>query len=101
MTRHDARARAPEAGLGDDLLRGADAIAEFLFGDRRERRKVYYLTGEARVQLPHFRLGTIICARKSTLVRWIEASEARHSGPAMHDPDANESTTSTTTSRSS
>jgi hypothetical protein len=63
-------------GLGDDLLRGAEAIAEFLFGDRRERRKVYYLTSEGRVQLPHFRLGTIICARKSTLVRWIEAAEA-------------------------
>ena len=69
-----------EPRLGDDLLRGADAIAEFLFGDRRERRKVYYLTGETRVQLPHFRLGSTICARKSTLVRWIEASEARHSG---------------------
>jgi hypothetical protein len=66
-------------GLGDDLLRGAEAIAEFLFGDRRERRKVYYLMGEARVQLPHFRLGTIICARKSTLVRWIEAAEGRGS----------------------
>lgn len=67
-------------GLGDDLLRGADAIAEFLFCDRRQRRKVYYLTGEGRVQLPHFRLGTTICARKSTLLRWIEAAEARGSG---------------------
>ena len=63
-------------GLGDDLLRGAEAIAEFLFGDPRERRKVYYLTSEGRAQLPHFRLGTIICARKSTLLRWIEAPEA-------------------------
>ena len=67
---------AAAPGLGDDLLRGAEAIAEFLFGDRRERRKVYYLTSEGRAQLPHFRLGTIICARKSTLVRWIEAAEA-------------------------
>jgi len=65
-----------EPGLGDDLLRGADAIAEFLFGDRRHRRKVYYLTGEARVRLPHFRLGAIICARRSTLLRWIETREA-------------------------
>jgi hypothetical protein len=73
--------RAPRAtaepGLGGDLLRGADAIAEFLFGDRRERRKIYYLPGEARAQLPHFRLGTIICARKSTLLRWIETHETR------------------------
>jgi hypothetical protein len=65
-----------ELGLGSDLLCGADAIAEFLFGDPRQRRKVYYLTSEGRAQLPHFRLGTIICARKSTLVRWIEAAEA-------------------------
>jgi hypothetical protein len=69
-----------EPPLGDDLLRGAEAIAEFLFGDRRERRKVYYLASERRGQLPHFRLGAIICARKSTLVRWIEAAEARASG---------------------
>jgi hypothetical protein len=67
---------AAAPGLGEDLLRGAEAIAEFLFGDPRERRKVYYLTSEGRAQLPHFRLGTIICARKSTLVRWIEAAEA-------------------------
>jgi hypothetical protein len=65
-----------EAGLGSDLLCGADAIAKFLFGDSRLRRKVYYLTSKGRAQLPHFRLGTIICARKSTLVRWIEAAEA-------------------------
>jgi hypothetical protein len=66
-----------ERTLGDDLLRGADAIAEFLFGDRRERRKIYYLTSEGRGQLPHFRLGAIICARKSTLVRWVETREAQ------------------------
>ena len=66
-----------EPGLGSDLLCGADAIAEFLFGDSRQRRKVYYLTTEGRAQLPHFRLGTIICARKSTLLRWIEKHEAR------------------------
>jgi hypothetical protein len=31
---------AAAPGLGEDLLRGAEAIAEFLFGDPRERRKV-------------------------------------------------------------
>ena len=45
-----------EPGLGGDLLRGADAIAEFLFGDRRQRRRVYYLTGEATGRLPTFDL---------------------------------------------
>jgi len=29
--------------LADDLLRGADEIAEFIFGKRGGRRKIYYL----------------------------------------------------------
>ena len=70
-----AAIKSAPLSLGDDLLRGAGAIAEFLFGDRRQRRKVYYLTGEATVRMPHFRLGAIICARKSTLLRWIEDRE--------------------------
>jgi hypothetical protein len=80
----EGRAQKPAAsdplppGLGDDLLRGAEAIAAFLFGDPKLRRKVYYLTGDARVRMPHFKLGAVICARKSTLLRWIEAQEARH-----------------------
>ena len=77
ITAAAAARQAPPPSLGDDLLRGADAIAEFLFGDRTQRRKVYYLTGEATVRMPHFRLGAIICARKSTLLRWIESHEAR------------------------
>jgi hypothetical protein len=78
-----ARIKGPPPNLGDDLLRGAGAIAEFLFGDRSQRRKVYYLTGEAAVRMPYFRLGAIICARKSTLLRWIESHEAR--GPSTSD----------------
>jgi hypothetical protein len=70
-----ATIKGPPSNLGDDLLRGAGAIAEFLFGDRSQRRKVYYLTGEATVRMPYFRLGAIICARKSTLLRWIEERE--------------------------
>jgi hypothetical protein len=61
--------------LGTDLLRGADEIAEFVFGDRKHRRKVYYLTGDAKIQMPHFKLGSVICARKSTLLQWIENQE--------------------------
>ena len=63
--------------IGDDLLRGADQIAEFVFGDVKHRRKVYYLTGDAKKGLPYFKIGSLICARKSTLLRWIEAQEAR------------------------
>lgn len=55
-----------------DLLYGAAQIAEFLFGDPKQRRKVYYLIESCR--LPVFRLGSI-CARRSTLIAWIAAQE--------------------------
>ena len=61
--------------LAEDLLRGADQIAEFIFGDARERRKVYHLSERSR--LPVFRLGSVLCARKSTLMEWIAKQEAR------------------------
>lgn len=65
--------------LADDLLEGAEAIARFMYGDERKRRRVYHLADDARGtrRLPCFRLGSTLCARKSTLVRWIEANEAR------------------------
>ncbi|MBC7285486.1 MAG: hypothetical protein H5U12_29405 [Hoeflea sp.] len=66
---------ATEATLGDDLLHGADAIARFMFGDAKHRRKVYYLTGEATKGLPHFKMGSVICARKSTILNWIAEQE--------------------------
>ena len=61
--------------LADDLLRGADAIAIFVFGDSKARRKVYYYAGEAKVRMPTFRMGNVICARKSKLLDWIEQQE--------------------------
>ena len=61
--------------LADDLLRGAEAIAEFLFGERKSRRKVYYLAQYTR--LPVFRLGSQLCARRSVLLNWIAAQESR------------------------
>jgi hypothetical protein len=61
--------------LGDDILQGADAIARFVFGDSKHRRKVYYLTGDAKKGIPYFKIGSLICARKSTLLRWIEQQE--------------------------
>ena len=62
--------------LAEDLLRGADAIAVFVFGDAKERRKVYYYASEAKVRMPTFRMGNVICARKSRLIGWIEQQEA-------------------------
>jgi hypothetical protein len=61
--------------LADDLLEGADAIAEFLFGSPEFRRKVYYLSECSR--LPIFRLGSVLCARKSVLLKFITGQEDR------------------------
>jgi hypothetical protein len=61
--------------LADDMLRGADEIAEFIFGERGSRRKVYYLAECSR--LPVFRLGSVLCAHKSVLLQWISGQESR------------------------
>jgi hypothetical protein len=66
--------RDPE--FAQDLLRGADEIAQFLYGDREQRRKVYHLVATS--NLPVFKLGSMICARKSVLLRWIKDQEDRH-----------------------
>ncbi len=69
---NSTKASPPLAG---DILHGADAVAEFLYGDRKSRRKVYHLAWNA--NLPVFRLGINICARKSVLLEWIERQERR------------------------
>jgi hypothetical protein len=58
--------------LADDLLEGASEIAAFL---GKSPRQVYHLTQTRR--LPVFRLGSILCARKSRIVAWIEDQEAQ------------------------
>jgi hypothetical protein len=65
--------------LAEDLLRGADEISDFIFGKRGGRRKVYYLAECAR--LPVFRLGSMLCARKSVLIGWIAGQETRGMTP--------------------
>jgi hypothetical protein len=64
----------PPPDLSGDLLFGAAAIAEFLFGTEGERRKVYSLIDSG--SIPVFRWGTTICARKSTILQSIAAREA-------------------------
>ena len=71
MPRRALREGAP--ALADDLLYGAAAIAEFVFGDEEERRKVYSLA-EAK-QLPVFYMGKIICSRRSSILNDIAARE--------------------------
>jgi hypothetical protein len=61
--------------LADDILRGADQIAEFIFGERGSRRKVYYRAECSR--LPVFRLGSVLYARESVLLKWISGQESR------------------------
>jgi hypothetical protein len=61
------------SALAKDLLMGAAAIAAFMFGDEGERRRVYWLAESGRI--PVFRLGAILCARKSSLLRSFEALE--------------------------
>jgi hypothetical protein len=65
-----------EQDFSEDLLRGADAVAQFLYGDGKMRRKVYHLA--ATTNFPHFKLGAMICARRSVVLRWIEHQEGLH-----------------------
>ena len=65
-----------DSEFADDLLHGAEVIAQFLFGDRKLRRKVYHLVATS--NLPNFKLGSMICARKSILLKWIQEQEERH-----------------------
>lgn len=58
--------------LAADLLRGADAMATFL---GFPRRTVYHAVSKG--HLPHFRIGEIVCARRSTLTKWIAEQEGR------------------------
>jgi hypothetical protein len=71
---HLAPAPTTDVSLASDILRGADQIAEFMFGNSSERRKIYHLAETAR--LPVFRLGAVLCARRSIVIAWIEQQEA-------------------------
>lgn len=59
--------------LANDILTGADQIASFIYGTPKKRRQVYHLAENAK--LPIFRMGSIICARKSTILQWITDQE--------------------------
>jgi hypothetical protein len=59
--------------IADDLLEGAEEIARFMFGSPDKRRRVYHLAAHS--DLPLFRLGEVICGRRSTLLAWIAEQE--------------------------
>jgi hypothetical protein len=68
----------PEYPHSKDVLRGAGEIAEFLFGEKNRKRKVYYLAARGSLP-PLFRVGSMLCARKSKLTEWIAEMERNRS----------------------
>ena len=64
-----------QGSIGEDLLRGADQIAAFLLGDAKQRRRIYHMVESQ--QLPVFRLGSVVCARRSVLLDWIATQERK------------------------
>ncbi|MCM5691443.1 excisionase family DNA-binding protein [Sinorhizobium meliloti] len=67
----EKKMEAANDNLAADMLRGADAIATYM---GLPRRSVYHAI--SRGHLPHFRIGETVCARKSTLLRWLGEQEA-------------------------
>ncbi|MBP2294716.1 helix-turn-helix domain-containing protein [Azospirillum rugosum] len=64
--------------IGRDVLRGGEEISNFLYGTPESATLVYQLAREGRI--PVFKIGRATCARKSTLLRWIEDQEQRKVG---------------------
>ena len=59
-----------------DLLEGAEAIAAALYGAdkaKAKRRRVFYM--HEKKLLPTFSMGSVICARRSTLAKFLEQQE--------------------------
>lgn len=65
------------AAISDDLLRGAEEIALFIFGNASMRRRVYYYARNRNLAMPVFRMGGVFCARKSSLRAWVNRQEGR------------------------
>ncbi len=61
---------ADNDNIAADLLKGADAIADYLGMDRRA---IYFAVSKNR--LPTFRIGAGVFARKSTITAWIAEQE--------------------------
>jgi hypothetical protein len=58
--------------LYDDIMEGAERIGAFL---AMKPGRIYHLAEAG--ALPTFKVGKHLCARRSTLLRWIENQEAR------------------------
>ncbi len=62
----------PEPELSRDLLHGASEIALFVFGNRNMRRRVYHLAATSNMHGLFFKMGGMLCARKSAILRFIK-----------------------------
>lgn len=64
-----------------ELISGGDGIARFLFGvaDDRSRREVYHLAENH--DLPAFKVGAKLYARRRKLLEWIKARERGDQAP--------------------
>jgi hypothetical protein len=64
-----------DLSLAHNLLHGADEIARFIYGssDEPNRRRIYYAAEKH--GLPVFKLGGVMSARKTTILRWISNQE--------------------------
>ena len=60
------------------LLRGAPALAGYIFGSEDRHRSIYNLAGE----LPIFKLGGLLCGYTKSLERAIAEKEAAATRPA-------------------
>jgi hypothetical protein len=70
--------------LAKDLLLTAAEIAEFLKGSRELTRPIYHLAATSNV--PIFKLGSQLCARKSVLLKWIKDQEERRTREPKSPP---------------
>jgi hypothetical protein len=59
--------------IADDLLRGAGPIAEELFGNKDDARKVYGMSEEERKSLGLFYMGKLLCGLRSKMRERIAA----------------------------
>ena len=72
--------------LAGDIIFGAEAIASSL---GMSRRRVYYLI--SRSLIPVFRIGHVVCARRSTLSRWLDELEGEQADGGVlriNEPEA-------------
>ena len=67
--------------LADDLIEGAEEIAEFFFGDRslKSRTRVFYHAGE--IDPAHLQGWAKLAARRSSLLQWVAEREEAASIP--------------------